>query len=68
MPEYSGQQTPSNQTPKPPQVRRKPTKLWLNILLYVATLVSTLFAGAFQATGSFLPAIRNLHSKNPIAA
>ncbi len=67
MPEYSGQQTPSNQTPKPPQVRRKPTKLWLNILLYVATLVSTLFAGAFQATGSFLPAIRNLHLGFPFS-
>jgi membrane-associated protease RseP (regulator of RpoE activity) len=34
---------------------------WLNILLFFATIISTLFAGAFQETGTFSDAIANLH-------
>ena len=35
-------------------------RVWLNILLFVATIISTLFAGAFQQTGDFYEAIYNI--------
>lgn len=35
-------------------------KYWLNIILLFATILSTLFAGAFQETGKFVDSVRNL--------
>jgi membrane-associated protease RseP (regulator of RpoE activity) len=41
--------------------------LWINIGLYIATLASTLFAGAFQATGDFTSAVSNLYLGLPFS-
>lgn len=50
-------------TEESPQIKRQELSLknvWLNLVLFAATIVSTLFAGAFQQTGSFSEAILNL--------
>jgi len=42
-------------------------RYWVNLVLFLATMVSTLFAGAFQITGSFRGALSNLNLGMPFS-
>ncbi|MGQ9705392.1 MAG: site-2 protease family protein [bacterium] len=42
-------------------------RYWINIILFLATIISTLFAGAFQITGNFRNAMLNLNLGAPFS-